>query len=87
MEKDGLVERIRDLKDRRTYRLAITKKGEEKYKRANKTARVLPQKMLSSFSSTELALFARLLRDIREHTFEFRKIQDEIINATPPDDE
>lgn len=85
MEKDGLVKRVRDLKDRRRLRLVITTKGEEKRKGALKPAREISEKLLSVLSPEELSTFATLLRRVREATFEYRNIKDQVINMVPTD--
>jgi len=78
MERDGLVQRVRDLKDRRAIRLAITPKGEEIYRKAMKPAIRLPQEILSILSKEELSTFARLLINIREKTYDYRGIKDKV---------
>jgi DNA-binding MarR family transcriptional regulator len=86
MEKDGLVKRVRDLKDRRRLRLIITEKGKKKQKQALKPSREIAKEILSVLSPEELATFATLLRKIREATFEYRNIKDKVLNVTPSDD-
>lgn len=83
MEKDGLVKRVRDLKDRRRLRLVITAKGEEKRKQALKPAREISEKLLSVLSPEELTTFTILLRKVREATFEYRNVKDQVINMSP----
>ena len=85
MEKDGLIERVRDLKDRRTLRLIITEKGRQKYKKGIKPARQLSEKILSVLSPEELISFAANLRKVREETFIFRDIKDKVLNPDLPE--
>ena len=84
MEKEGLVKRVRDLKDRRALRLIITAKGEEKIKLGRKPARELQEKILSVLTPEELTTFAVLLRRVREATFEYRNIKDKVRDVSPP---
>lgn len=86
LEEDGLIERVRDLKDRRKLRLVTTAKGKEKYKKVFEATQNLPQELLSGFSPEELNTFMTLLKRIREATFVYRDIKDETENMTRPDD-
>ena len=81
MEKDGLVKRVRDLRDRRSVRLITTRKGKEKFDQATKSGWKLIEKLLSSFSEEELKTFARLMGKLREKAFEElppRKVMGEV---------
>jgi DNA-binding MarR family transcriptional regulator len=84
MGKKGLVERVRDLKDRRAIRLVITEKGEEKHQQAWQPRRELTKKILSCLSTEELSTFVSILRKIRETTFEYRNIKDKVSDETLP---
>ena len=70
MEKDGLVKRIRDLDDRRSVRLEITQKGNEKLDQATFTGWQLIEKILSAVQEDELLLLTNLLEKVREKAFE-----------------
>jgi len=71
MEKDGLVKRSRDLKDRRTVRLVMTQKGKEKFEHATPPGWDLVQEMMSPLSEGELQIFANFLERVREKAFEY----------------
>ena len=78
MEKDSLVERIRDLKDRRALRLVITPKGQRLYEQAVKPSRELPKAIFSALTEQELKSLILILDKIRQKTFEYRKIEDKV---------
>ncbi|MFC1924158.1 MarR family winged helix-turn-helix transcriptional regulator [Chloroflexota bacterium] len=69
MGKSGLVERIRDLPDRRSVHLVLTDKGKEKLYQASKVGWRLTERLTSSFSVEELETFVRLLEKLREKSF------------------
>jgi len=69
MGKNGLVERIRDLPDRRSVHLVLTDKGKEKLYQASKVGWRLTERMTSIFSEEELETFARLIEKLREKSF------------------
>jgi len=79
LEKKGLVERKRDLDDRRSLRLVITPKGETLYQQVSVPAEELPQKLLTILSKEELPDFINKLERIRENTFKYRHLKDEDI--------
>jgi len=79
LEKKGLIERKRDLNDRRSLRLVITPKGERLYKKVSGPAEELPQQLLAILSREELPDFIKKLEIIRESTFKYRNIKDEDI--------
>jgi len=70
MEKDGLVERVRNLRDRRALRLVITPKGQEIFDRATKPGWELMKRLMSCFSEEELQMFDGLLEKLGEKAFE-----------------
>lgn len=78
MEKDGLVSRVRDLKDRRALRLLISARGLKLYEQATKPSHELPKIILSSLSQDELKTLIGLLGKVRQKTFEYRKIEDKV---------
>jgi DNA-binding MarR family transcriptional regulator len=80
MEKDGLVSRVRDLKDRRALRLLISAKGQKLYEQALKPSKELPKVILAGLSADELKTLINLLEKVRQKTFEFRKIEDKVSN-------
>ncbi|MFC1945881.1 MarR family winged helix-turn-helix transcriptional regulator [Chloroflexota bacterium] len=78
MEKDGLIKRVKDLKDRRAIRLVITPRGEEIFTRVSEPARNLPERIFSVLSKKEIIALIRLIRKIREHSFELREVEDKV---------
>jgi DNA-binding MarR family transcriptional regulator len=76
MTKIGLVERIRDIKDRRSLRLEVTPKGMELYEKAIQPAIDLSKEVMGDLSPRELSKLVTLLGKIRSKTNEFRKIKD-----------
>jgi len=70
MEKDGLVRRARDLKDRRSVRLQMTKKGEEVLAQSSKLGWQLVQETLVGLSEEEIQVLIKLLETIREKVFD-----------------
>ena len=85
MEKDGLIERKRDMKDRRAIRLSITLKGQKKYRLGLGTAGTLPHRLLAVLSPEEQLVLATLLRKVREETFKYRNISDKVLDVIPPE--
>jgi MarR family transcriptional regulator, organic hydroperoxide resistance regulator len=80
MEKDGLVSRVRDLKDRRALRLLVSPKGQKLYEQALKPSRELPRVILSALTAEELKTLIQILDKIRQKTFEYRKVEDKVTN-------
>ena len=70
MEKNGLVEKIRDLPDRRAARLIISPKGKEVIKIASKPNAELIKRLLSAFSAVELKTFMSLMKKLRSKMLE-----------------
>lgn len=72
MEKDDLVERIRDLnKDRRTVRLVLTEKGKELLDQANVLGWKLMQEILSCLSEEEQQAHIKIMERVRESAFKY----------------
>ena len=69
MERDGLVEKIRDLPDRRSVRLVMTDKGKERLIDAMKIGWELVDKLMSCLSEKELDTFAGFIMRIREKAY------------------
>ena len=76
MEKKGLVEKIRDLADRRSIRLKITPKGEEVFSNASKPSRELIKRLFSVFSDEELATLISLMKKLKTKISEELGIED-----------
>lgn len=68
MEKVDLVERVRDLKDRRALRLVMTAKGMELFKRATVRGLELIKTMTSCCTEGEMQVLSNLLGRLREET-------------------
>ena len=65
LERAGLVRRVPDPSDRRSIRLVMTPKGDAVYEQARQPAWELIETLMSSFSEGELAMFSRLLEELR----------------------
>jgi len=76
LEKEGIIERKRDLDDRRSMRILLTAKGKEKYSSALKPAEDLPKEIFSGISQEELSILLDILLKIREKTFKYRNVKD-----------
>ena len=73
MEKDGLVRRRRDVRDRRSLRLVITKKGGEAFEQALGPAWELIEHVLSSLTREERQILNELLEKMREKAYQYLK--------------
>lgn len=71
MVKDGLLERIRDLEDRRSVRLTVTEKGKKMLGPATQSAWELVRHMLSPLSGDELLLLGNMLQKVRQQAVEY----------------
>jgi DNA-binding MarR family transcriptional regulator len=65
MEKGGLIKRVRDIKDRRSFRLAMTGKGEKLLKAGTLHAAPLVKQLLRNLSDKELQTLVELLEKVR----------------------
>ncbi|MFP3898564.1 MAG: MarR family winged helix-turn-helix transcriptional regulator [Dehalococcoidia bacterium] len=66
MVKSGLVERLRDLPDRREVRLSITAKGEKVFKPATPAVWSYVQEIMSSLSDEDKRSLIKLLEKVRD---------------------
>jgi len=66
-----LVKRSRDLRDRRSVRLAMTKKGKDIFERATMSGWDLVQEILSSISDDDLHALNGILDGMREKAFRY----------------
>ena len=73
MEKAGLVERKRDVEDRRSLRLVITKKGDESFEQVLGPGWELIKYVLSSLTGEEMQALTRLLEKMREKAYQYLK--------------
>jgi DNA-binding MarR family transcriptional regulator len=83
MSKNGLVERKRDLKDRRAVRLIITRKGEKALDEAREPTVKRTMAIMSCLSEEETRTLNKLLKRIRDNTFEIRKVKEKVKDITP----
>lgn len=70
MEENGLVEKVRDLKDRRAIRLNITEKGEETFNNALKPSRKLIKEVFSAFTDEERQTLLLLMKKMKTKVIE-----------------
>jgi len=70
MERDGLVQRVRDTRDRRSVRVVATEAGRELFDRVRQPSRDLIYRIMSCYDEDKLDLFAELLRMLRENVFQ-----------------
>ena len=66
----GLLDRHRDLTDRRRVRVTVTKKGEEAFKQATPAASSFIEVTVSSLSQMEKDTLIRLLEKVRDSELE-----------------
>ena len=83
MSKKGLVERKRDLKDRRAVRLVITPEGEQVLEKARKPVINEITAIMSCLSEDETRTITKLLKKIRDRTFEYRNIKEKVKEFAP----
>lgn len=83
MSKNGLVERKRDLKDRRAVRLIITPKGEKVLEQAKEPIVKEVMAIMSCLSENETRTMINLLKRIRGKTFELRNVKEKVKDITP----
>ncbi len=86
MEKDGLVKRARDLRDRRSVRLVMTEKGKEVLDQATVLGWQLVQDILQGLSEEELRALTRLLEAVRGKAFDYLN-PGEVMEEVKPKDE
>lgn len=70
MEKDGLVDRMRDLSDHRWVRLVLTEEGEKALEQATIVGWQLVQQILDRLTDDEMQTLIRLLEKVRERAYE-----------------
>jgi DNA-binding MarR family transcriptional regulator len=83
MSKKRLVERVRDLKDRRSVRLIITAHGEEILRQARFPTVTQLMEIMSCLSIKEIETLTRILDKIRDKTFAYRNIEEKVREITP----
>jgi len=70
MERDGLVQRVRDTRDRRSIRVVATEAGRELFDRVRQPSRDLVHTIMSCYDEDKLDRFAELLRMLRENVLQ-----------------
>jgi DNA-binding MarR family transcriptional regulator len=70
MEKSGLVKRVRNTHDRRSFRLMMTAKGEKHLQTGIETGTPLIQEMLNCLTNEELQAMSEFLEKIRTKAIE-----------------
>ena len=86
MARDGLVRRRRDIRDRRSLRLVITKKGEESFKQAVDPGWELIKHVLSTLTKEEMQILNELLEKMREKAYQYLD-PGASLEVVPTDDE
>jgi DNA-binding MarR family transcriptional regulator len=71
MTKGGLVRGIRDLSDRRSVRLVMTKKGKDIYERSTVAGWQLILDILSKMTEEEINTLVRQLEEVRDTTHQY----------------
>jgi DNA-binding MarR family transcriptional regulator len=69
MQKQGLVEKVKDLERKNMVRVVLTKKGEETYKLAMERREIVPE-IISSLPREERAKLRASLQMLRQKAFE-----------------
>jgi DNA-binding MarR family transcriptional regulator len=78
MERKGLVERIRDPKNRRVIKIIITPKAEKAYKEGYVLASRLISEILVNLTSTEIQSLDLIFEKILDNTFIIRSLGDKV---------
>lgn len=71
MERNGLIEKVRDIPDRRAIRLLVTPKGEEAFGIGLKSQRPLIKRIFSTFEDEDIKTLLSLLKKLKS------KVQEE----------
>ncbi len=75
MVKDGLIDRVRDMPDRRSVRLLITRKGERLINESRRLTWQLFQTLFFEISEEELQKMGNLLEKVRGRASDFLKME------------
>jgi DNA-binding MarR family transcriptional regulator len=73
MEEQGLIAKVRDLRDQRTLRLVLTQKGEEHLKEGNKVYKESTAAIMALLNPEEIQVLIGLLNKVMEQTLNIRK--------------
>jgi DNA-binding MarR family transcriptional regulator len=72
---DGLISRVRDMPDRRSVRLVMTRKGEKLVKESRRLTWQLFQTLFFEITEEELQKMGDLLEKVRGRSFDFLKLE------------
>jgi DNA-binding MarR family transcriptional regulator len=75
MVNDGLINRVRDMHDRRSVRLNITPKGERAINEGNKLTRKAFKELFGGISDEEFDIVSDLLEKVRFRSLDFLKLE------------
>jgi len=75
MVKDGLINRVRDMPDRRSVRLEITPKGEQAILDGNKLTRQLYKEVFNGISDEDFEKISSLLEKVRFKALDYLKLE------------
>jgi DNA-binding MarR family transcriptional regulator len=75
MVKDGLVNRIKDLADRRSVRLEITAKGEKAITTGNKLTRQVYKQVFAGISTNDFKKISAILERVRFKTLDYLDLE------------
>jgi len=75
MVKDGLVDRIKDMPDRRSVRLEITPKGKKAIISGNKLTRGVYKQIFSGISNNDFIKISSILEKVRFKTLDYLELE------------
>jgi DNA-binding MarR family transcriptional regulator len=75
MVKDGLVNRVKDLHDRRSVRLEITSKGEKAITTGNKLTRQVYKQVFAGISTKDFKKISVILERVRFKTLDYLELE------------
>jgi MarR family 2-MHQ and catechol resistance regulon transcriptional repressor len=81
MEKDGLIKRRRDLKDRRILRLVLTAKGEKAYTTALERAQSISTEIMSCLSAADMKKLVGVIEKVKVQTYKYRKLEPKLTES------
>ncbi|MBN2039447.1 MAG: winged helix-turn-helix transcriptional regulator [Spirochaetes bacterium] len=71
MEKEGLIDKIRDMPDQRIVRLTITEKGEDYFEKGKLLNRELVKTIFNDIDEEDLEKLSILLQKLRKKTLDY----------------
>jgi DNA-binding MarR family transcriptional regulator len=87
MERKGLVERIRDPKNRRVIKIIVTPKTDKAYNEGYLLTSKIISEILLKLTTTEIQSLDLILEKILDNTFIIRSLEDKIKVIKPINDE